>query len=393
MYFILCVQEVDEQNKEKGIYPMGQYVELTREQKDYIDNNYKLKTYSELSSVTGLGINVVKRYVRECGYDKPIYRRSRLTSQQKEYIKQHYATEKTANICKKLGVSYKDVQSFATYNGVKKKSYLAPNHRGRAKHYFDNNNRPHDYTPTQYMNLETEPMIDKELLYKSKYGKYYINPDYFEIINNEWKAYWLGFLYADGWVGSNGNSVGVTLQRKDEYHIDRLRQSLQCDNPIYQYVSHGFYKDKTKEFLQSSITINNQKLNSDLQKHGCLPKKSLVLKPPMIDKELMRHFIRGYFDGDGWVSMSERRKSFEVGFIGTKAMMEFIAEYFETQGITMPTISKDKKDSKTNTYAMCYGSLLDTEKIFNLFYYHCNIYLKRKFEKFDKIFYFGHKPF
>lgn len=368
-------------------------VELTKEQKSYIDNNYKTKTYKALSDATGLGINVVKRYAKECGYDKPIYRESKLTREQKDYIEKHYPTEKSSDICKKLGVPYRRMQQYAMSKGIKKGHISSPNYRGRAKHYFINNNRPHNYNPMDYMMLETEPLIDIKDLYKSKYGKYHINPNYFDLIDNEWKAYWLGFMYADGWVGSNGNSVGLSLQRKDEYHIDRLRQSLQCDNPIYQYESKGFNKTEGRVFLQSSLTVNNQKINSDLQKHGCVNKKSLVLKPPVIKSDLVRHFVRGYFDGDGWVSMNEKHMSFEVGFIGTYEMMEYIRDYLQSQGVSLTTIEKNKKYGSSNTYTIRYGSLLDNEKIFNLFYYHCNIFLKRKFEKFDKIFYFGHKPF
>lgn len=393
MCFSCSVVVVDEQNKEKEIYLMGNKIKLTNEQQSYIDDNYNNKTYKELSQYTGLGINVVKRYVKECGYNKTIYRNSKLSIEQKNYIEQHYSTEKTSNICKKIGAPYSRVSGYAMSKGLKKESEYSPNHRGRAKHYFDNNNRPHDYSPMRYMMLDVEPKVSDGDLYKSKYGKYYINRDYFENIDNEWKAYWLGFLYADGWVGSNGHSVGISLQRKDEYHIDRLRNSLQCDNPIYRYESKGFCTDGDRTFLQSSITINNQKINLDLQRHGCVNKKSLILKPPTLEGNLIRHFVRGYFDGDGWVSMSEKRKKFEVGFIGTKEMMEFIAQYFESQGISRTKVSRDKSDSISNTYSIHYGSFLDTEKIFNLFYYHCNIYLKRKFEKFDKIFYFGHKPF
>lgn len=382
---------VDEQNNKKGIYPMK--VELTKGQKSYIDNNYKTKTYKALSDATSLGINVVKRYVKECGYDKPIHRESKLTREQKNYIEKHYPTEKSSDICKKLGVPYRRMQQYAMSKGIKKEHTSSPNYRGRAKHYFINNNRPRNYDPMDYMMLETEPLIDVKDLYKSKYGKYYINPNYFDLIDNEWRAYWLGFMYADGWVGSNGNSVGFSLQRKDEYHIDRFRQSLQCDNPIYQYESKGFNKTEGRVFSQSSLTVNNQKLNSDLQKHGCVNKKSLVLKPPVIKSDLVRHFVRGYFDGDGWVSMNEKHMSFEVGFIGTYEMMEYIRDYLQSQGVSLATIEKDKKYGSSNTYTIRYGSLLDNEKIFNLFYYHCNIFLKRKFEKFDKIFYFGHKPF
>ena len=137
-----------------------------------------------------------------------------LTKQQKDYIDKHYPTEKSSEICRKLGVPYRRMQQYAMSKGIKKEHTSSPNYRGRAKHYFINNNRPHDYDPMDYMTLDKEPLINPNKLYKSKYGKYYINPNYFESIDNEWKAYWLGFMYADGWVGSNGNSVGLALQRK-----------------------------------------------------------------------------------------------------------------------------------------------------------------------------------
>ena len=50
-------------------------------------------------------------------------------------------------------------------------------------------------------------------------SEYYYNKDYFKIINNEHKAYWLGFLYADGYV--------EPIYRKDKIKAFRLELSLQ----------------------------------------------------------------------------------------------------------------------------------------------------------------------
>lgn len=44
-------------------------------------------------------------------------------------------------------------------------------------------------------------------------------------------------------------------------------------------------------------------MKADLISHGCIPQKSLILKFPEISKELIPHFIRGYFDGDGSVGI------------------------------------------------------------------------------------------
>lgn len=63
---------------------------------------------------------------------------------------------------------------------------------------------------------------------------------------------------------------------------------------------------------------------NDLISHGCVPNKSLILKPPKIDNELINHFIRGYFDGDGCVSFNSKTKVYAVCILGTKEILEYI---------------------------------------------------------------------
>lgn len=58
----------------------------------------------------------------------------------------------------------------------------------------------------------------------------------------------------------------------------------------------------------SRIQISSKTLTADLLKLGCTPRKSLTLKFPndgiFKSNDLIRHFIRGYFDGDGSVFIS-----------------------------------------------------------------------------------------
>ena len=90
-----------------------------------------------------------------------------------------------------------------------------------------------------YINNSIEPKIDDSLLYKSKYGKYSVNQDYFENIDNEWKAYWLGFLYADGCITIKRNSnnqnkmdYNIDLTLKDKEHIIKFLNSVQSNTII-----------------------------------------------------------------------------------------------------------------------------------------------------------------
>ena len=131
----------------------------------------------------------------------------------------------------------------------------------------------------------------------------------FEIIDTEEKAYWLGFLYADGSVSSTDNRIELGLAEKDLNHIEKFKEFIGIPNKIS-------YRPQTKSYRYSFKSIP---CKEDLIKHGCVPKKSLILKFPteeQVPEHLIRHFIRGYFDGDGWFSNTS--SCFQVGIIGTE---------------------------------------------------------------------------
>ena len=64
----------------------------------------------------------------------------------------------------------------------------------------------------------------------------------------------------------------------------------------------------------------------DFIDHGVVPKKSLILEPPKIDSEFYLPYIMGYFDGDGTIYKTNSNTEFTIGFIGSKATIEWINE-------------------------------------------------------------------
>lgn len=121
-----------------------------------------------------------------------------------------------------------------------------------------------------------------------------LNPFYFGEINSKEKAYWLGFLYADGYITS-GYRLQVSLSIKDEILIDRFGNAVSADLAKKRY--YGPYRLAGKSVC---LNITDRQLISDLKKHGCVTKKSLILTlPDLKDKELELGFLMGLFDGDG----------------------------------------------------------------------------------------------
>ena len=197
-----------------------------------------------------------------------------------------------------------------------------------------------------------------------------INKNIFEVINTEEKAYWLGFLYADGYVGLTDNRVELTLQLSDVNHIEKFKTFLNSDCKI----STNSYR--------SRLSIKDEKIKKDLINLGCTPQKSLILKFPTDDKvpkELIRHFIRGYFDGDGSLCVTEKTKSIDI--LGT---YDFLYQLCLESNIATSKIYVSK--SKSNkVFRIVLGSRLDLYNFSKYIYDDCNIYLDRKYEKFKKL--------
>ena len=159
---------------------------------------------------------------------------------------------------------------------------------------------------------------------------YTVNESYFNKIDSVEKAYWLGFLEADGSI--NRNKINLTLQRRDERAIQNFLDSIGSDKPIkYKTV---YFKGE-KECQQAYVSVDSLSMVKDLERHGCTRNKSLTLSPPIfLSKDLVPYWILGYMDGDGSVSIfSDKSRNgcirFKIGFTGTKEVLEFIREFFQ----------------------------------------------------------------
>lgn len=215
-------------------------------------------------------------------------------------------------------------------------------------------------------------------------SKYYYDKDFFQNIDTEEKAYWLGFLYADGCINQqyrNGKlksmHLEIGLSQKDKAHLVKFKECLHSNVPIKNKLS----KLDGKLYESSRIAVCCTKLCRDLCTKGCTPQKSLTLKFPncnIIPNELIKHFIRGYFDGDGCVSVSNN--IITINFVGTMEMLSGISIFLQKNNIIYknPTIYQ-----KGNAFEMfIYGADI-VKQIFLFLYKDSSVYLERKYNKFS----------
>jgi len=136
--------------------------------------------------------------------------------------------------------------------------------------------------------------------------KYKINEGYFDNIDTEEKAYWLGFIYADGYVTDGlkrGYKLSLSVAHKDCEHIDKFKQSISSNHKTIIISAKTVImpsKRSINRTEQHRLDIYNKKLWQSLSMNGIKPKKSKTCSyPSNIPQKLQKHFIRGYFDGDG----------------------------------------------------------------------------------------------
>jgi intein/homing endonuclease len=144
------------------------------------------------------------------------------------------------------------------------------------------------------------------------------NEYYFNCIDTEEKAYWLGYLYADGCIHSN--NYEVSMNTIDYEHCEKFKKAIGATN-------HKIINTEDKRFQTAKtlyqFTIKDKQLHEDLIKWGCIPQKSLKIeKIPNIPRDYVNHFIRGYFDGDGSLHYLQGSNNFRISFLGTKSFLE-----------------------------------------------------------------------
>lgn len=167
-----------------------------------------------------------------------------------------------------------------------------------------------------------------------------MNENIFETIDNKHKAYWLGFLFADG--GIRGSFLKLILAQEDENQIDKFANFMGVDKSIKKY--YGPYKSNCQ--VQVHLYINSKKIISDLAKYGCVENKTFKIRlPKFYNEELDLSFLCGFYDGDGSAKLP-----LLTG--GKVQFLEDIAEYYNLD--TKPI--KDNYNRYTS-YSLAIGKL------------------------------------
>lgn len=293
----------------------------------------------------------------------------------------------------KAKISQEEINKLINFNEEKLVKYIYN------KYYIDkhlsvlklekifNHNRYIFYRLFNKYNLKTRNFREIKMQYSC-------DSKYFDAIDTEDKAYWLGFLYADGYIQKESISgyskkVGISLSETDKEHLEKFKKCISSNVPIHTYkVNSGYNTNST----YCRIMLTEPKIVNDLIDKGCFEHKTNIIKFPteqQVPKILLKHFIRGYFDGDG--SLKQRKSKYKTGiidydyvinFLGTDDFLNGIQNYLLENKIINKKYNFTKRKNNQTVSSFEFGGNIAALRFCNFIYGDANIYLDRKYQRY-----------
>jgi len=233
--------------------------------------------------------------------------------------------------------------------------------------------------------------LKKENIYDSKYGKqlrvnetrkYPVDEHFFDNIDSEEKAYFLGILYADGTNSLKDTEISLRLNEDDFEILEKLNNLIQPTKPI------GFIPKKSNNHKnQRRLTINSKKISHRLNELGMMPNKTFKLEYPIwLNNELHRHFIRGYFDGDGYVGYNNINGESQTSITGTENIILNIQNILINEGSLNKVKTYTRYPERNNNIrTLTYSGNGNSRKLYYYLYNNANLYMIRKKNKFENL--------
>ena len=209
--------------------------------------------------------------------------------------------------------------------------------------------------------------------------KYAVFENYFETIDTEEKAYILGFICADGHIASD--RLVIAVAEKDVDILHKIKTAMGSEHPITRvYRNNPYNKSVRKTLVLNSLMIGSKLLVKHLFDKGITHDKTYTLNRSIMDyvpTQLARHFLRGYFDGDGNMFLGVEYSSGTKYSINVMGNEDFLLGSFQ---VYFPTTNKLYKDLRSKqAYSWKISSKEKVIAFLNYLYLDSSIYLERKY--------------
>lgn len=401
----------------------------TEQEDKYLKDNFQKLTKAQIGEDLGKTKGAVEYRASQLGLIKQPHKP--WTEEEDNFLRENYLTMTSKEIAKKLGRTAPSIDSREGVLGLQRLSYWTQEEIDFLKENYMNYthaelgklmNRPEQgvrikaqdlglfkkepdwteedvqYLKENYMNLQTREIAEKlgrtmtAINIKAKklgLKKYPYTCDYhfFDEIDTEEKAYWFGFMFADGWTNknekNNAGAVGMELQYGDIGHLKKFNKSISGNYRITDRWRPCTLSNSEELHHYCCIRVFSIVMYNSLFKYGFTGDKTYTCKFPKIPAEGMRHFLRGYFDGDGRFCFTD--KSFGVSFItASEQWSNDLIEYLNKLGFHTG-LSTTVNEYGTTIYMPQLTRKADMIGFLDYLYEDANIYLDRKYKKYLKV--------
>ena len=171
---------------------------------------------------------------------------------------------------------------------------------------------------------------------------YNVDVNFFKNWNSK-MAYILGLAFADG--NLRETTFRIELRIADKEILYKIREAMKSDYPVAVYEKRN----------SARFGISNPVIAEDLKRLGLSSKKTA--KFPNIPPKFLRHFFRGYLDGDGWIIASENRREISVGFANgnQKFLKKLVEKLNDCVTLTNNHLRTQRKKTKKGKRSVCYS--------------------------------------
>lgn len=219
--------------------------------------------------------------------------------------------------------------------------------------------------------------------YTHRNRKFNRNSNYFDVIDTPNKAYFLGLLSSDGCNFPEHSQITISLSEEDGYLLEKLKEELEYEGPVRK--NETAHRKNPKHKVASILAIEDIHMSKRLEELGVIKNKSLTYKfPDAIPPELMRHFLRGYFDGDGSALYDSKRKIGSAQIVGTYDFCIHLRDILSKRGI-YSGMRNPKQSKGKNTYIISTSGTNTSYSFLSWLYEDCEIKMVRKYANYLKI--------
>lgn len=208
---------------------------------------------------------------------------------------------------------------------------------------------------------------------------YHCNEHYFDSIDTPNKAYILGLLWSDGCNFDKTGVIKLQLQERDKHILEEISIETSSDMPLY---FTPLYEKNHNWSNTYTLTFRSRHMSDVLKSYGMVPRKSLVLEfPHWMSCDLYSHFLRGYMDGDGSISVNTQGIS-RVSMVGTTMFLYTVKDICTNLGIKSSIRLKNDSDVVATLYITSASGRIS---FLNYIYQGAGLKLNRKYNKYQQI--------